>query len=43
LGADIQTGLQIEARLGMQTLTSGESLDGAQAFVDGVGRGGAFE
>jgi enoyl-CoA hydratase len=43
LGADIQTGLQIEARLGMQTLNSGESLDGALAFVDGIGRGGKFE
>lgn len=40
LGQEITDGLQIEARLGWETLTSGESLDGAKMFQSGVGRGG---
>lgn len=40
LGQDIQTGLQIEARLGLQTLASGEAAAWAAAFAAGAGRGG---
>jgi enoyl-CoA hydratase len=40
IGKPIAEGLQIEARLGMATIMSGESLAGAQAFASGKGRGG---
>lgn len=43
LGLPIEEGLRVEARWGKETLASGESAAGAQAFQDGKGRGGNFE
>jgi enoyl-CoA hydratase len=42
LGTDLKTGLQIEARLGIETMRSGEPLPGAKSFQSGQGRGGKF-
>ena len=41
LGAGIEAGLEIEARLGAETIASGETQAGADAFSRGVGRRGA--
>jgi enoyl-CoA hydratase len=41
LGQKMVDGLQIEADLGWETLTSGESIDGPKMFQSGVGRGGS--
>ena len=43
LGLPIEEGLRVEARLGKETLDSGEAAAGAKAFQDGKGRGGNFE
>ena len=40
LGLPLDEGLKLEARLGAETLASGESAAGAKAFVTGEGRGG---
>lgn len=40
LGLPLEEGLKLEARLGAETLASGEPADGAQAFAAGKGRGG---
>ncbi len=42
LGRDLTEGLHIEAALGVQTLRSGESRAGSQAFQAGQGRKGEF-
>lgn len=42
LGLPIQEGLRVEARLGKETLDSGEASAGARAFQEGKGRGGSF-
>ncbi len=41
-GKEARDALQNEARLGIETLNSGESVEGAQAFQSGKGRGGDF-
>jgi enoyl-CoA hydratase len=43
LGRDLVEGLTIEARLGQATVSSGETLSGAQRFAAGHGRGGRFD
>jgi enoyl-CoA hydratase len=43
LGQDLSTGLKLEAALGMQTLRSGEALEGARQFQSGKGRQGSLE
>jgi enoyl-CoA hydratase len=40
LGRPLEEGLRLEARLGAETLASGESAAGAKAFAAGEGRGG---
>jgi enoyl-CoA hydratase len=40
LGRPLEEGLKLEARLGAETLASGESAAGAKAFAAGEGRGG---
>ncbi len=40
LGQPLEEGLKIEARLGEQTMESGEATDGAREFQRGKGRGG---
>ena len=40
LGLPLEEGLKLEARLGAETLASGESATGAKAFTAGEGRGG---
>jgi len=40
LGLPLEEGLKLEARLGADTLSSGEPAAGAKAFVAGEGRGG---
>jgi enoyl-CoA hydratase len=40
LGLPLEEGLKLEARLGAETLASGESAAGAKAFAAGEGRGG---
>ena len=40
LGLPLEEGLKLEARLGADTLASGESAAGAKAFAAGEGRGG---
>lgn len=40
LGTSPGEGLRLEARLGAETLASGEAAAGARAFVEGKGRGG---
>jgi len=40
LGLPLEEGLKLEARLGAETLASGESAAGANAFAAGEGRGG---
>jgi len=42
LGRELAEGLRIEAALGVETLRSGESLAGSQAFQEGKGRKGEF-
>lgn len=42
LGLPIEEGLKLEARLGAETLASGEPAEGARAFQEGKGRGGSF-
>ena len=42
LGLTLPEGLRAEARLGAETLASGEAAMGARAFQDGKGRGGSF-
>ena len=42
LGLPLEEGLELEARLGAETLASGEPAEGAKAFQDGKGRGGSF-
>lgn len=42
LGKSLEEGLRLEASLGLETMHSGEPYEGAQRFVDGAGRGGAF-
>jgi enoyl-CoA hydratase/carnithine racemase len=42
LGLLIEEGLKLEARLGAETLASGEPAEGARAFQEGKGRGGSF-
>ena len=43
LNKSIEEGLKIEMRFGMQTLNSGETSHGAQAFTRGKGRSGSFD
>jgi enoyl-CoA hydratase/carnithine racemase len=43
LGLPLSEGLKVEARLGAETLASGEAIDGARSFELGRGRGGTFE
>jgi enoyl-CoA hydratase len=40
-GSSVPDALLHETRLGLQSLRSGEALEGAARFADGVGRGGA--
>ncbi len=40
LGRSLEEGLKLEARLGAETLASGEPAAGAKAFAAGEGRGG---
>jgi enoyl-CoA hydratase len=42
LGKDLPEGLRIEARLGVETMKSGEPQAGSQAFTMGKGRRGEF-
>jgi enoyl-CoA hydratase/carnithine racemase len=42
LGKELPDGLLIEARLGMETMKSGEPLTGSQEFKRGIGRKGEF-
>jgi enoyl-CoA hydratase len=42
LGLPLEEGLRVEARLGVETLASGEAAAGADAFRQGKGRGGGF-
>jgi enoyl-CoA hydratase len=42
LGKDIQEGLRIEARIGADTIKSGEAFAGAKEFQKGKGRRGDF-
>lgn len=42
LGKSLEEGLKIEAHLGYETVLSGETMRGAQAFAYGQGRGGEF-
>ena len=35
---DWQAALELETRLGVETIRSGETLEGAQRFSDGAGR-----
>ncbi len=42
LGKELSEGLRIEARLGLDTMKSGEPLAGSQQFVKGKGRKGQF-
>ncbi|MCP4668821.1 MAG: enoyl-CoA hydratase, partial [Deltaproteobacteria bacterium] len=39
----LKEALQNEFKLGMETIESGETLEGAARFVDGQGRHGAFD
>ena len=41
-GLPLRDALAQEFALGMQTLQSGETIDGAQRFADGIGRHGSF-
>lgn len=43
LGLSLEEGLRLEARLGADTLASGEAARGAREFVEGKGRRGEFE
>jgi enoyl-CoA hydratase len=43
LGTDLPEGLRIEVQYGKATITSGESLAGANAFQEGKGRGGKID
>jgi len=43
LGLPLSEGLKVEARLGAETLASGEATEGARSFELGRGRGGTFE
>jgi enoyl-CoA hydratase len=40
---DLEAALREEARLGLQVIASGETLEGAQKFARGAGRHGRFE
>jgi enoyl-CoA hydratase len=40
---DLSGALLNETRLGMETIASGETLEGAQRFARGEGRHGSFE
>ncbi|MEM9747103.1 MAG: crotonase/enoyl-CoA hydratase family protein [Actinomycetota bacterium] len=42
-GDDLGGALAREARLGMDTIRSGETLEGASRFAAGAGRGGSFD
>jgi enoyl-CoA hydratase len=37
-----QAALELEMQLGLETVRSGETLEGAQRFSDGAGRHGRF-
>jgi enoyl-CoA hydratase len=39
---DWETALELETRLGLETIRSGETLKGVQRFADGAGRHGRF-
>jgi enoyl-CoA hydratase len=39
---DWQAALELEMQLGLETVRSGETLEGAQRFSDGAGRHGRF-
>ena len=39
---DWEAALQLETRLGLETVRSGETLAGARRFADGAGRHGRF-
>jgi enoyl-CoA hydratase len=43
LGKELAEGLQLEARLGSDTMRSGEPLAGSREFISGKGRKGQFE
>jgi enoyl-CoA hydratase/carnithine racemase len=43
LGKELAEGLQLEARLGLDTMRSGEPLAGSREFMSGKGRKGQFE
>ncbi len=43
LGKELAEGLQLEARLGLDTMRSGEPLVGSREFMSGKGRKGQFE
>jgi enoyl-CoA hydratase len=43
LGKELAEGLQLEARLGLDTMKSGEPLAGSLEFISGKGRKGQFE
>jgi enoyl-CoA hydratase len=43
IGAPLEAAMRRELTLGVQTLSSGEALDGARRFAQGAGRGGRFE
>ncbi len=42
IGLEFPAGLELEYRLGMETLRSGESVEGATRFTGGEGKHGAF-
>lgn len=41
-GMSVQEAMANEFKLGMKTVLSGETLDGSQRFIDGIGRHGKF-
>ncbi|MGH7271074.1 MAG: crotonase/enoyl-CoA hydratase family protein [Polyangiaceae bacterium] len=43
MGATIEDAMKRELLLGLETITSGESLDGVKRFAGGAGRGGRFD
>jgi len=43
MGRTFEEGMEIEFRLGMETLASGEAVQGAARFTRGVGKHGQFE
>jgi enoyl-CoA hydratase len=43
LGKELAEGLQLEARLGLETMKSGEPLAGSREFMSGKGRKGNFD